>query len=524
MSLDRSVRKKYLWLGICFGSLFSFSFVIGKSIQEEWWSYTRGIQTFFRFGRYFLITETVFVPLFILLYFLCIWITGRKKKKFSGRELGFLPMYMIMLLPYLICFLVYFPGSMSYDSWYITLQALGLIGFDNHHPFLHTLIWSIFAHMDEWLGIEQIGIILYTAVQLIIMTAIYTYVSIWLGRRLEGLGRWIVFLYYIGNPVFHIFTLLLTKDVYFSGCFLLLSIAVTEYLEKELSGNDDKACQRKVMILGLLCCLLRNNMIYVMVVFGVVLFFVFKKNVKQCRGIILAAGLFFFISNIIYPSMGVAKGSVKEMLSVPLSQIAAVYHKDMNKLEESDKELIKKYIPDVENYNRFFADPIKGNFNDRAFEEDKGEFLHLWWNLFKDYPAEYVKAFLSLNLPYWYPPMDSVREYIETDNYSQDYPVERLNLLPSLYNYYEEVSENQAAFMHLPVFRQLYAIGVPIWIFLFFLFWFAANKRKEVILAIMPCILLWMTYLLGPVSSFRYVEPLLLTYPVWFTLGLERKI
>lgn len=451
-------------------------------------------------------------------------ILKKEEQKSHVTVLGFFQIYLIMLLPYLICFLAYFPGCMSYDSWYITLQALGIIGFDNHHPFLHTLVWSIFARMDEWLGIDQIGIILYTALQLIVMTAIYAYVSIVLGRRVEGRGKVIAFLYYALNPVFHIFTIVLTKDVYFSGCFLLLNITLIDYIENELSGKEDKACQRKIMVLTLLCCLLRNNMIYVIIVFGIILFLVFKKNVIKCRGILAAVGLFFLITKIVYPSIGVAEGSVKEMLSVPLSQIAAVYNSDTSRLRESDRELVKKYIPDVESYNKFFADPIKTNFNEQAFKEEKGEFLTLWWDLFTEYPAEYIKAFLSLNLPFWYPPMDSVREYIETDNYSQDYPVERLNLLPAVYNYYEKISENQAGWMHWPVFRLLYSIGMPIWILLFFLFWFVANKRKAMVLAMVPVILLWMTYLLGPVSSFRYIEPLLLTYPIWFVLGLRRKI
>lgn len=524
MNLDRNTKRKCLWLGIGFGIFFSFAFSLGKSIHEEWWVYARGMQIFFKFGISVLLAGVISVPLFAFFYFLCACIMERAERKCPGRTLRFFQVYIIMLLPYLICFLAYFPGCMSYDSWYITLQALGIIGFDSHHPFLHTLIWSIFAHMDEWLGIKQIGIILYTALQLMIMTAIYAYSSIQLGKRLEGYGRWIVFLYYAVNPVFHIFSIILTKDVYFSGCFLLLSVTLIDYLEKESGGKDDKVCQRKIMILALLCCLLRNNMVYVIIIFGVILFFAFRKNVIRCRGIFLAAGLFFLVSKIIYPSIGVAKGSVKEMLSVPLSQIAAVYNDDKKSLNESDKELIRRYMPDVESYNRFFADPIKGSFNDQAFKENQGEFLRLWRDLFKEYPAEYTKAFLSLNLPYWYPPMESVREYIETDNYSQDYPVERLNLLPAIYQCYEKVSENQAAWMHWPLFRQLYSIGVPIWILLFFLCWFAANKRKAMVLAIIPSILLWMTYLLGPVSSFRYVEPLLLTYPVWFVLGLERKM
>ena len=176
-------------------------------------------------------------------------------------------------------------------------------------------------------------------------------------------------------------------------------------------------------------------------------------------------------------------------------------------------------MPSVEQYDRFFADPIKSDFNEHAFEENKGEFFRLWGRLFKKYPVVYGRAFLALNLPLWYPQMESVREYIETDNYSQDYPVERKGWLPQVYSWYEDVSENKAVWMHLPVLRQLYAIGVPIWVLLFFSMWFGMSKRKAAVSVVGLSILLWMTYLLGPVSSFRYAEPLLLTYPLWFALG-----
>ncbi len=212
-----------------------------------------------------------------------------------------------------------------------------------------------------------------------------------------------------------------------------------------------------------------------------------------------------------------------EKLSVPLSQIAAVYQEYDDEIGGEEEILIRKYIPDVEYYDRFFADPIKGNFNSVAYLWDKNEFRNLWLRLAVKYPGKYIEAFLALNLPYWYPEMDSVREYIETDNYSDDYPVERKNLLPYVYDWYEKVSENEAEWMHFPLFKQLFSIGMPIWVLLFFEILFLMQKKRAAALAVPAVVLLWLTYMLGPVSSFRYIEPLLLTYPVWIVLALERR-
>lgn len=451
--------------------------------------------------------------------------TKTQKEKKRKAPISFWLIYPVMLLCYLPCFIAYFPGCMSYDSWYITLEALGIIGFDNHHPFLHTFLWSIFAHMDEWLGIKQIGITLYTITQLLVMAAIYAYTCVWISKRnLSGSFMKIACVYYTLNPVFHIFTLILTKDVLFSGLFLLLSITLVDFFEA-IYGREESPVegrlQLKLTILLFLSCLFRNNMIYVVIAFTILLGLAFRVSFSQCKGFFIAILLFCIVTKIVYPGFHVAKGSVKEMLPVPLSQIAAVYHSKGESIEAEEKELIQKYIPGVEQYDRFFADPIKADFNEHAFAENKEEFFRLWGRLFRKYPIVYGKAFLALNLPFWYPEMESVREYIETDNYSQDYSAARKGWLPRVYGWYETVSENKAAWMHFPFFRQLYAIGVPVWVLIFFSTWFGIKKRKAALTAGVFSILLWMTYLLGPVSSFRYAEPLLLTYPLWAALGAE---
>lgn len=515
----RRFNGKCIKSGLLIGFLFGFIVTLGRYIRED--NIRGSILDFFVF---FWGKSLVTAILCILFYQLLTNISSRVLKNDEKVKYQFIKIYLLFIPFYSICFLAYFPGIMSYDSWYITLEALGIIGFDNHHPFLHTLIWSIFARLDRVLGINEIGIILYTLLQMLIMTAVYAYVCAWIFRRNIGkTEKGIVFFYLAANPVFHIFSLILTKDVLFSGCFLLLTVNLIDFFEDFEADSISIRKQGRIFAETLLCCLLRNNMIYVIIVLTIIIFFVSKKRIICCRGLLFSILLYYMITQVVYPSVGVARGSIKEMMSVPLSQIAAAYQSNSGDIDEADKEIILKYIPDVEQYDRYFADYIKTNFNENSFRENKWEFISLWCKLFVKFPDKYAEAFLSLNLPYWYPYMESVREYIETGNYSQDYPVIRKNILPAVYDWYEKVSKNQAGFMKIPGMRQIYSIGMPVWVLLFFLVGFISSGKRAFALGMLPVILLWMTYLLGPVSAFRYIEPLLLTYPIWFALSVERK-
>ena len=117
------------------------------------------------------------------------------------------------------------------------------------------------------------------------------------------------------NPVFHIFSLLLTKDVLFSGCFLLWVISLIDFHESlEYEGSAEKY-QGRIAVLSLLCCLLRNNMIYVVAVYIAVLF-LYKLRITVYRGLCISVVLFWIITKIVYPSLGVAEGNVKEKLNL----------------------------------------------------------------------------------------------------------------------------------------------------------------------------------------------------------------
>ena len=50
------------------------------------------------------------------------------------------------------------------------------------------------------------------------------------------------------------------------------------------------------------------------------------------------------------------------------------------------------------------------------------------------------------------------------------------------------------------------------------------KKQYNQILLVIPSLLLWLTYILGPVSNFRYVWPLFMLYPMYIYLILSNNI
>lgn len=516
--LVTGINKKY---GAILGCLFGFALTFGRLIHtDDMGRIFGGQMSLWEFCGCFLGLSILWTQIFSLLYEFLVGESVENKQK-TGR-LGFFCNFVIIIPFYVLCYLAYFPGCMSYDAGYITYQAMRIIGFDNHHPFLHTLLWTFFAHMDDWTGIDQIGIALYTLFQVLTMTALCAYALCSIERRnMEGWKKNICRLFYGLNPVFHVFTLILAKDILFSGCLLWFTVTMLDFFEALSEGKSVDKMGGQMLFSTLLCCLLRNNMIYAVLVWLIILLAVLKKRFFLCKNIVGAVLLFYFITEVVYPSVGVAKGNVKEMLSVPMSQIAAVYQYKPEEISPEEGAVVKKYIPDVESYDKYFADWIKQNFNGDAFRENPKEFTDLWLTLFVREPEIYLESFLSLNLPYWYTGMESVRGYIETGNLSQDYPAQWKMWLPEVFQFYEQVAAKQAAFMKWMGVSWIFSIGMPIWVFLFCLLGMRKNCNYYGILALLPGGLLWMTYLLGPVSNFRYAEPLMLLYPVWFAAAAK---
>ena len=171
-------------------------------------------------------------------------------------------MIVMLILVYGLCYISFFPGIFSYDMPTQDKMAKGILPLSNHHPVLHTLIWKFFLSIKNVIHIKHIEIIGYSIFQLMVVISTYLILIRWQIRNNYS-KKFIImtYLYFLLNPLLHVFSFNPTKDVLFA-CFLLLFLmSIIDVLKCKNKWN-----YFKVVTFSLLLCLFRNNVIYAVMV------------------------------------------------------------------------------------------------------------------------------------------------------------------------------------------------------------------------------------------------------------------
>lgn len=527
-------EKKYAFF---FSTLLSASLTIGSGLYQ-----TNDIMALFMTAKRTAITIVMLVGFTVIFtsFFAIIfqWLKNKQCsvqpvdkqwKLFKIPHISFI-LWGIIFLSWIPCFLAYFPGITSYD---IPAQTPEVIeGITKFHPPLHTMLWGLCLKLQSIVDIQAITI--YEIVQMLILSAaLASVIAFFIKKRVNNWLILLSLLFFTINPVVAIFSLEAIKDVYFAVFFTLTIIELVKMVDNPDTYYKHPINWVKMSGFILFACLFRNNAIYVFVLSTIVAFFVYRKYWKKViLSLCIPILLYFFINSVVYSAIGIKAGSSAEMLSVPIQQIANVVASNNDELSQERKDEINLFIPYAEiaqRYNPRFADPIKGTFEVEQYNNNKMQFWKLWADLLVNYPKEYVSAFLSLNLPYWYvdaSPVDaySGRAYIETGIWdAKEYVYELDSKIPTLYHSYEEVTSFET-FEHIPLVSNIMSMSFPIWgiLFGFFVLMSQGLKKKTFVLA--PMFFLWLTYMAGPVSNFRYIFPLFLLYPVIMTTVLNTNV
>lgn len=95
------------------------------------------------------------------------------------------------------------------------------------------------------------------------------------------------------------------------------------------------------------------------------------------------------------------------------------------------------------------------------------------------------------------------------------------NRIPALRAYYDAVAACTHWSMKLPVIRYFYVLAFPCVSLLLCIFLAVRGKNRLCAMPLSLLILLFLTYLLGPVSNFRYVYPYYLSLPLYFCMAAK---
>ena len=178
-------------------------------------------------------------------------------------------------------------------------------------------------------------------------------------------------------------------------------------------------------------------------------------------------------------------------------------------------------------YSPFCADFAKSCFYSDHYNDDPIAFWKFYLQTGEQFSKEYIVAFLSNTLGYWYPGYYEF-SYVMYENYPPESfaePLERKTIWDSqiLKRYYESVC-NSDFWRETPVLRLFFVPGFTLW-FLLYALALAWKKRgffTKVLPLFLPLIAQYGIMILSPMSSFRYSWPFYLMLPLAF-IGICEK-
>lgn len=450
----------------------------------------------------------------------------------------------VIFLCWLPVFLAYYPSVFAYDAEGQLYQVIAK-DYSTHHPLLHTLFLGAFFRLGGAIGSYSAGMAVHSIVQMLLMAAAFGWALSYLYQRRTG--RWVrllLLLFYAFFPANSVLAMSTTKDVLFSALVMIHTVCLHQMVcgQKTRAGKKEKAAY---IVLTVLMLLFRNNAVYAFAVSVPVLCagmgkikadadrekgegpWEARKSRKTYLGMALIILLLFAAcSAVLKTATHAQNGSPREMLSVPLQQMARTRVEAEEKLTPSMRRELENYISSewvFAAYNPHLADPVK---NRAVIHDNPKGLIETWVKLGLQHPAIYIDAFLDNTLGLWFLQDTSHAQvygigtesgfgYLSTDNRTMPAgcEIEEHSLLPGLRTFMERIISDNA-YRKLPVVRILFAPALYWWLLYLYIVTGLYRKRyREILPAVFPAAY-YMTLLFSPTVLVRYMYPIMVTIPV----------
>lgn len=449
----------------------------------------------------------------------------KKYRWFTNNKRSFFLVAIIIFIAYIPYFLTEYPGVFTADSVRELSDATyGMGNLINHHPVFHVFIISICSHIVKLFhGTETEVIALYSVLQMIATACTFSFMIYYMARKNVNIYlRIITFLLCAFYPPFAVYSVTMWKDIPFALSLVFFTICFIELATNSKNFFKSKFRITAMLISTILVILFRNNGIYVVLLTLPFMFFIIKEYRKQIAIFAVTVVAFYImLKGPIFKLFNITDGPIKEMLSVPLQQIARTVRDNEESLTQEEKDLIYKFLP-VDNlgqrYNPLISDSVKENLDNDAFQNNKMEFIKLWFNLLVKHPRSYVESFLVGSFGYWYPETTNwvtvnwddypILDYLD---YKKD-PIVELGVVKGL----EEFANTR----NIPVISMvLFSIGFNFWMILMITMYCIYKKQYRYMVTLVPIIILWLTNLASPVwCEYRYIYGMFTTMPIFLFL------
>ena len=435
--------------------------------------------------------------------------------------------FLFIFLCWLPVLLAFYPCNISYDGGYQVLRYYFLDNLE-HHPILITKLFTAFYVIGLNLNSPTVGMLLFSLFQMTFMALAFSCCVKFIEDQTNNkVIKYISLIFYALYPYHQLMSITTTKDVIFSGLFLIYVI----YLYKILSEKFNWTNYIFAIFIGILMLLSRNNSIYTLEVsLPIIVLALIKQRKKMLKVLILFLIVivgYKGINNYIYTKESETSDETGFRTTYFAQIVGKVSRDCAEELTDEEKEKIKYYYRDYEIVGRLYEDNIADKaikMSSSNISTDREGYLKFVFELCKKYPRTALEAILNLTRGYWYINDTSFTqimtykhpgaiEIYEFEIGKGDYAVKSDSKLPGLRKLYINLYRS-SEYLNIPI---LYIFLQPAFFFYctfaFLLYSIYKKEKNRLVIAIFLFTFYASCYMANCVII-RYIYPVVVSLPL----------
>lgn len=316
----------------------------------------------------------------------------------------------------ILYWLNWFPALLSKDTYIQIQQALGIVDYSNHNPWLHTIIIKFLMYLGSQLfGSNQAGIAVTAFASLLFSALLILFILKYYYNKLSRSVWVLAAIIFILDPIHCIYSVTIWKDVLFAYALLAFCF-VLMMMEEQIRQQEKPQSYMWVIYVAVsfVFCFSRTNGLYAWLFTLPFLLWHYRKMLKPwIISTLVCLILIIGYKGWMLPHFQVSEPDTVEALSVPLQQIAFTIRNDGN-FSEYDMSVINNIV-DMEamgkRYNAHISDPVKNYIRNYGYQEyitqNKFDFIKMYISVGVKNPTDYIVAFLNQSRGYWHHKMSN---------------------------------------------------------------------------------------------------------------------
>ena len=245
-----------------------------------------------------------------------------RQEKRNGKI--FLLSFCSILICWMPCFLLNFPGVLTYDSINQISQIEGSIPLNNHHPPIHTAMIALFYNAGRFFfHSSQIGTAFCSMAQMILLALIYSELIVLIYRSgFHKICSGLVWAYFALLPLHAVYAVTMWKDILSAASVLWFSMTVYKMFVWKEAGS---LVLIQYVVSGTMLALFRSNGSIVFILCIPYFIFLCRKKMRNVIFLILPVFCFLIVKGPVYDFFHVQKTTdIVERISIPMQHIARV--------------------------------------------------------------------------------------------------------------------------------------------------------------------------------------------------------